>query len=264
MSERVDGPLKPNQTILDDESADALAELQRPSGGLFMSGLIAGFSIGIGVLLMAALTTVAAGEVSALTLRVLIANAYAIGFIIVVLSHTDLFTEYTTMALLPAFSGDASAGDVARLWSIVYVANLMAAAVFAAMAVALGPGLGVADTESFRAIASKLLDHDNGTVVLSSILAGWLMGVMSWLVSAGRDTTSQVLFVWIIGLSIGFLGLHHCITGSVQLLVGLFAGETVSAGEFARMLGLMTAGNIFGGFVFAAVIRYSVIVSRAA
>jgi formate-nitrite transporter family protein len=49
----------------------------------------------------------------------------------------------------------------------------------------------------------KRIDHDAPTIFLRSNLAGWLIGVMSWLVSAGRDTTSQVLFVWPIAMTIG-------------------------------------------------------------
>jgi formate-nitrite transporter family protein len=255
-------PLKPGRTILEEESADALNELQRPSGGLFLSGLIAGFSVGIGVFAMCALMTFSVGEVPELTLRVLLASVYGIGFVIVVMSHTDLFTEYTTMALLPAFSGDASRRDVARLWGLVYVSNLIAAAAFAALAAALGPALGVVDPSAFETVALKMTEHGAWTIMLSGVLAGWLMGVMSWLVSAGRDTTSQVLFVWLIGFILGLLGLHHCITGSIQVLLGLFAGASVGWTDFAHMLGWATLGNVIGGFAFAAVIRYSVMVSR--
>jgi formate-nitrite transporter family protein len=264
MPKETEFPLKPGRTILEQESADALIELERPLGGLFLSALIAGFSVGTGILVMAAVMTFADGEISELTLRLLLANAYAIGFIIVVMSHTDLFTEYTTMALLPAFSGEASYRAVARLWIIVYVANLIAATAFAALAATLGTGLQIADPTAFRELALKMLDHGTGTIVLSAVLAGWLMGVMSWLVSSGRDTTSQVLFVWLIGLTIALLGLHHCITGTIQVMLGLFAGETVTLGDFARMLAWTTLGNVIGGFAFAAIIRYSVIVSRAA
>jgi formate-nitrite transporter family protein len=258
-----DVPLKAGSTILEQESADALRELARPALGLFLSGLIAGFSVGTSVLVMAVVLS-SGGELSELTLRLMLANAYAIGFIMVVLSHTDLFTEYTTIALLPAFTGDASVSEVARLWALVYVSNIVAAAAFAWVAVVLGPGLHVAELEAFRAIASKLIDHDAWVVVLSSVLAGWLMGVMSWLVSAGRDTISQIVFVWLIAFTIGLLGLHHCITGTVQILVGVFAGEASGWADYGRMLALMTFGNVVGGFAFAAMIRYSVMVSRAA
>ncbi len=253
-------PLKPGRTILGEESADALNELRRPAGGLFLSGLIAGFSIGVGVLAMATVRSLAPDDMSTLTLQLLLANAYAIGFVIVVLGHTDLFTEYTTIALLPLLGGEASVHDVARLWAIVYVSNIIAATAFAAIAAMLGPALGAVAPDTFGTIALHLTQHNKGTIVLSSILAGWLMGVMSWLVSAGRDTMSQIFFVWLIAFVLGFIGLHHCITGTIQVLAGVFSGGDVGLADYGRLLALVTAGNIVGGVVFAGTIRYSVMV----
>ncbi len=46
-------PMKSNQSILDQEVRQAEEELTRPVWGLLISGLLAGFGVGIGVLAMA-------------------------------------------------------------------------------------------------------------------------------------------------------------------------------------------------------------------
>jgi formate-nitrite transporter family protein len=91
---------------------------------------------------------------------------------------------------------------------------------------------------------------------LSAILAGWLMGLLSWLVAAGRDTISQIVLVWLITTAIGFARLHHAIVGTVEVLAGAFAGQGITAGDFGHFLLFATLGNIAGGVVFVAFLKY--------
>ena len=55
----------------------------------------------------------------------LVANMYSFGFILVVLGRSELFTEQTSLAVMPVMSNRASASSVARLWVIIYVSNLV-------------------------------------------------------------------------------------------------------------------------------------------
>ncbi len=83
------------------------------------------------------------------------------------------------------------------------------------------------------------------------------MGLMSWLVTAGRDTISQIIFVVLVAGLIGFAGLHHAILGAAEVLSGLFAGEPVSLGVFLHFLGWTTLGNALGGAIFVALLKYT-------
>ena len=87
-------------------------------------------------------------------------------------------------------------------------------------------------------------------------LAGWLMGLMAWLVSACRDTISQIVIVWLVATSIGLAKLPHAIVGSAEVLSALFADQGVTWPQFARFLALTTLGNGIGGVVFVAVLKY--------
>jgi formate-nitrite transporter family protein len=75
-------------------------------------------------------------------------------------------------------------------------------------------------------------------------------------VTAGRDTLSQTFFVFLATFFIGLLGLHHCIAGSIEVLLGVFSGQGADAGSYARFLLLSTLGNIVGGAVFVALFKY--------
>lgn len=114
--------------------------------------------------------------------------------------------------------------DLLRLWGLIYIANLLGTSIFARIVTVVGPALGVTQPALFGAIARQVVDHPWWVIVLSAILAGWLMGLLSWLVSAARDTTSQILFGGIITWSIGIAHLHHPVVGSVEVLAAVFAG----------------------------------------
>ncbi len=139
------GPKKGSQEILRQEIDEGTSAFGRPFGGLFMSGLSAGLDVGFSVLLMAVMETRLRHDVSKLVGEILVANMYSVGFIFVVIGRSELFTEQTTLAVLPVLSGQAPLRSLARLWSIVYVSNLLGAILFAALAVLIGPALGVVE-----------------------------------------------------------------------------------------------------------------------
>lgn len=244
------------QEILAQEIKQGERELERQAGGLLTSGVSAGLDLGFSVLLMAVMITLIGDELPASVREIVVANMYAVGFIIVVLGRSELFTEHTTLAVLPVLAGRATIRQLARLWGLIYASNLVGGALFAALAVIVGPALGVADEASFVSIAHPLLVQPWWTVLLSAVLAGWLMGLLSWLVSAGRDTISQVFFVWLITFSIGIAKLHHSIAGTVEVLAGIFAGGPFGAPDFLHFLVWTTLGNAVGGVFFVALIKY--------
>jgi len=82
-----------------------------------------------------------------------------------------------------------------------------------------------------------------------------MMGLVSWLVTASRDTMAQILIILLVAGSIYFLGLHHSIAGSVEVLMGVFVAG-VPFTDYLRFLGLAIVGNAVGGIVFVALVKY--------
>jgi formate-nitrite transporter family protein len=258
-----DVPMKSHQIIINQEIEQAVEELQRPVAGLLISGLLAGLGVGVSVLLIVAFMTLADDSVSHIVVTILVANAYSVGFILVIMGRMDLFTEYTTLALLPLLDREVSFFLVARMWTLVYVSNLVGCFLFAILIFSLAPALKVAETGIFLSLAHEIVEHPWWVIVVSGSIAGWLMGLLSWLVTASRDTISQVLFVWLVGTTIGLCRLHHAVTGSLEVLLGMIAGATIILADFGYFLMWTTLGNIIGGVIFAVLIRFSVLMSSS-
>jgi formate/nitrite transporter FocA (FNT family) len=136
-------PKKAYRQILPHEIEEGIDALNRPSFGLFVSGLSAGLDIGFSLFLIAVALTHGEGTLPKSLERLFVANLYSVGFIFVILGRSELFTEQTTLTVLPTLGGRASIGALLRLWGIVWVANQIGAAVFAMLAALIVPSLGV-------------------------------------------------------------------------------------------------------------------------
>lgn len=249
-------PRKPARRILEQEITEGLGEMERSTSGLVIAGLSAGLDVGFSLLLIAVTRSRAAGY-GELSTELLIATMYSLGFIFVVLGRSELFTEHTTLAVLPVLNGQTTLRALARLWGLVYVSNLIGGACFAGLAVLTGPALDVVDPAVLGEIAHEVVAYGWWEILLSAVLAGWLMGLLSWLVAASRDTISQIVIIWLVTGAIGFTHLHHSIVGSVEVMAGIFAGQGVSLFDFGHFLLWATLGNSIGGAVFVALIKYS-------
>lgn len=245
---------KPAQTILRQEIEVGAEQLRRPTAGLLLSALSAGLDIGFGPLMVA--TVIAVSPVESLGVRLVTALVYSIGFMIVILGRSELFTEHTTLAVLPLLSGQTSVRRVARLWGLVYCGNIAGAVVFAALAAPLGVGLGLFTGADVGRMSRGLTGHSHLVILGSAIAAGWMMGLVSWLVTAARDTVGQVFIILLVAGSISFLHLHHSIAGSVEVLMGVFIAG-VSLQEFLTFLAIATVGNAIGGIVLVAGLKFS-------
>ena len=255
-------PLKSYHTTLEQQITRAEEELHRPASALLLSGLSAGLDIGFGPFLVAGVETLAEGTFSHATTRFLAANAYSVGFILVVLGRSALFTEFTMSAIQPVMDRRSTVAELLRLWGLILAANLVGAVLFALFGNTIGIELGFLEPHVIAAMANRVVEADWWPMLLSAVAAGWLMGMLVWLVTGARDTTSQIISVWLTTFIIGIAGLHHSIAGSIEVLMGLFVAGGPAITDFLRFLLWSVLGNVIGGVVFVALLKYAHIRGR--
>ncbi len=254
---------KHSRNVLDSLIESGVHEMNRQRLGLLFSGLSAGLDIGFGPMMMAVILTLSPGSFGDLTTELLLASVYSIGFIFVILGRSELFTEHTTLAVIPVLDRQASIRQLARLWGLVYVGNIVGGFLFTLLAVLLMPGLGVVSPAAFETIALKLVTHELPWLFVAGIFAGWLMGLLAWLITAAQGTTSRLIIIWIVTATIGILHLPHSIAGNVEVLFGLFMSPEVSFADYLAFLVLATIGNACGGAIFVALLKYGHVVRGA-
>lgn len=247
--------MKSAKSILEDMIEKGGHEIDRDADGLFLSSLSAGLDIGFGPLLMGVILTLSTTGYGNLGTELLLASAYSVGFIFVILGRSELFTEHTTLAVMPVIDGKSSLKQLGRLWGIVYAGNILGGIIFTGLAVLLMPGLGIIEPAAFGTIADKLISHPVHWLLIAGIFAGWLMGLLAWLVTSAENTIGRVFFIWMVTATIGMLHLPHSIAGNVEVLLGLFT-SSVTVMEYITFLSVSTVGNAIGGTFFVALMKY--------
>lgn len=255
--------MRPAREVLQSMIDKGSHEINRQTSGLLLSSFSAGLDIGFGPLLMGVILTLSVGSYGDLTTELLLASAYSVGFIFVILGRSELFTEHTTLAVMPVIDGKATVDNLARLWAVVYIGNIVGGFVFTALAVLLMPGLGVVNAAAFETIAYKLVSHELHWLFIAGVFAGWLMGLLAWLVSAAQETLSRVFVIWMVTATIGMLHLPHSIAGNVEVLFGLFTSSSITIIDYFAFLSLATIGNAFGGAIFVGLMKYGHVVRGA-
>lgn len=249
-------PQKSQLIILQHTEEAALTQLKRNSRGLSLSALTAGLDIGFSLLLMTIMFTAFESVFPAQIVHLIVSNMYPIGFVFVILGRSELFTEHTTLAILPVLQKLASIKKLLRLWLIVYAFNLAGGFLFALILSFLSKNFHFLQPDAFLKMAEVYLVHDWQTNLIVAILAGWLMGLLAWLVAASRETISQIVIIWIITASIGFANLPHCIVGNIEVATAWIMGYT-SLAQYVQFMWSATAGNIIGGVLFVGILKFS-------
>ncbi|WP_425390548.1 formate/nitrite transporter family protein [Ekhidna sp.] len=247
---------KPIGDILQEQIKIGLEEYNRSSRNMFFSALAAGMEIGFSLYVIAIIYSYL-GDGDPTTLHFALALGYPIGFVLVVLGRSELFTEQTTLAVLPVLNGHKRIPQLLKLFGIIYFGNLVGGYIIGGLLVVLTPPIEVIELESYYHIAHKMIKYDSWVIFGSALLAGWLMGLLSWLVTSSQETISRIFIVILITFIIGLGNLHHSIVGSIEVFAGLISSPDISIGDYIHFQWYTTIGNIIGGVLFVSIIKYA-------
>lgn len=227
-------------------------EMRRPLNSLWWSGIAAGLSIGFSLMAEAVLQK----NLPDTSWRPLVVDmGYTVGFIMVILGRQQLFTENTVTPILP-LAANPNARDfrrVARLWAVVFAANMVGTFGFALFNTLLPdavPGL----LPTMLEISAEALARDWVTMFVSAIGAGFLIATVVWLIPSAEGTKLHVIFIMTYLIAIG--GFSHIVAGSTEGFLLVLNGET---SIFAMIWGFtipVLLGNIVGGVGLFALVAY--------
>lgn len=258
---REDSP-KTYREILSEQISEGEAIYDLKERSILISSFTAGLEIGFSYLLIGAVVTFFTGKVSEEAVMKLTTFVYPVGFIMVILGRSILFTEQTSLLSLPVLNNKQSIWDLVKLWGMVISGNLTGGFLMAGILIWIGPKLGISDHAAIESIAIHVTDHPWFVILVSAILAGWLMGLLSWLLTSSKDTVSRILIIYMITAIMGFTGLHHSIVGNVEAFSGLIVSSAIDFWEYLRFIGLALLGNGIGGVVFVALLRYRAFINN--
>ena len=128
---------------------------------------------------------------------------------------------------------------------------------FAFILSSIGPAVGFIQPTAFEFLAIEMIHYDWSTIFLSALMAGWMMGLLGWLVTSSQETISRIFIIILVTSTIGIAGLHHCIVGSVEVFLGFLTSEKVSLTDYLTFQIWASLGNAIGGVVFVSLLKFS-------
>jgi formate/nitrite transporter FocA (FNT family) len=229
-------------------------EMERPVTSLWWSGVAAGLSISFSLLAQAILQVGLPDE----PWRPLITSfGYAVGFIMVVLSRQQLFTENTITVVLPVMAewSPRNVGLLARMWAIVLAANVVGT-LFAALFCTFTPVITPELRDAMIAISRHaVLRGDVIEMFLKGISAGFLIAAMVWLLPSAD--AAQILVIALMTYLIGAGGFAHIVAGSMDAFMLIANGDLAWQRMILDFFLPVLAGNVVGGTVLFALLSYA-------
>lgn len=218
-------------------------ELARPVVSLFWSGFAAGIAIMASLWVSGALRQYLPDADWA---EVVVALGYPAGFLIVILGRLQLFTEHTAVAVLPVVRAPTARNLLAllRLWSVIFVANMLGALI--ATALAVHAHLQPADTlAGMVTVSEKLLERGPLDTLMQAISAGFLIASIAWIRSAVNSGDFWIVFAVTYAISLG--GFAHVVAGASEAFLLMWAGQASVGWALGGFVLPALLGNILGG-----------------
>lgn len=231
---------------------------------MFLSACIAGLEIGFSYTLICTLYFLLDGRFSESAIFKMFAAVYPLGFILVILGKSALFTEQTSVLTLPVLNGQRTILELLRVWGVVILGNVIGGIIFVFSIGSLASHLGVFNQTTMVKIGLHVLDQSHWVLLLSGIFAGWLMGLLTWLLNSTIDVLARIVIIIIITGTIGFIGFHHSIVGNIEVFGAYLYSDAVSITDYFLFLLLTLLGNGIGGAIVVGLFKYRIFASNYA
>ncbi len=223
-----------------------------------LSSFIAGLEIGVSYILVCALYYLLTGKVAEDSAFKLFSVVYPVGFVLVIDGKSALFTEKTSVLTLPVLNGQRSIFELVRVWGLVIFENVIGGIFFTLFIGLLAPELGLFTHETMVTVGDNVLNYNAWAILLSAIVAGWLMGLLTWLLNSTMNSFTRILLIIMITGVIGLGGFHHSIVGNIELFGAFLHGSQVSFTDYLWFLLLVLSGNSIGGAIMVGLFKYRI------
>jgi formate/nitrite transporter FocA (FNT family) len=248
------------QDIYEQVANNARQELGRSSLSLAISGLAGGVFMGLSALgtaiALSMLTT--PGAPASGTVQFIAKMFYPLGFIVVILGRSQLFTENTLYPVALVLAEKRHFWNTMRLWAVVLPANVLGALVFAALAV-LTHAVNPTVVQSLSNLGLQATHNPAATIFWSGVMGGWIIATVAWLVSGSHSITGSVMIIWILAFVVGLGNFAHCIAASGEVFAAILTGQAPWI-AFPTWFLPAVSGNVCGGVGMVTLLEYGQVI----
>jgi formate-nitrite transporter family protein len=241
--------------IWDRSVEEGERRLDRSATGLLATGLVGGIDVMLGILALA-VTTGALLEVMPDEPAHLIGSlVFGIGFVFLLVGRSELFTENFMVPVSAAIYGEGGVKGLLRLWAGTLVGNLVGLIVIAWIMTRAGL-VPPSTLTAAGSLADTFAERDALAALLSGIVAGTIMTLMTWLAHAADSDSARVAIALVVGFLLAAPSLNHAVVSVGEMSFGIMAATgSASWTDLAQNFPLAVVGNLVGGLGFVTLAR---------
>lgn len=243
--------------IIHDAAKIGGKRLERSLAATGITAFIGGMSVSFGAVAMVWAAASLSGSMdTASPARLVGALAFPVGFVILLIGKSELFTENFFLPVTGVLAGRGSPRQLAYLWGVTLAANLLGAALFAFLATRPDV-LDAGPAGELITLATHKIDYLFWTAFTKAIFAGWLMTLLTWLLIAAQGLGPRLMIIWMVATVIVLGGFNHVVISASEIYMAMMLGAQISLGDwFSANFVPALFGNVIGGVVFVTLLHY--------
>jgi formate/nitrite transporter FocA (FNT family) len=219
------------------------------------TGLVGGFDVMIGVAVAAVVAGALSPVMPAKLASVIGSLAFGIGFVLITIGRSELFTENFLIPVGAVLEQRSPARRLPKLWVPALLTNVAGMFILAAI-LSVHTVLDHSAVVAAGHTANVFADRGAGAALLSAVMAGLVMTLWTWLGIAVRTDMGRILVALLIGFTIAAPNLNHVIVGTGEMMFGVLGGASHATwGDVGINFLLALGGNLVGGTVFVTLTR---------
>jgi formate/nitrite transporter FocA (FNT family) len=238
----VEGQLEESFDAIVDEGAE---RLHRSFVSMLITGLFGGLEVGLGIIAYLAVLDETGNHLLA-------GLAFGIGFVALLLAHSELFTENFLVPVAAVAAREASVLQLVKLWGGTLLANLVGGWLFMWLVVLAFPQWSPLLSEAAHGFTDPGLTLQTAALAL---LAGSTITLMTRMQHGTESDVGKMIAAVMGGFLLAGLQLHHSVLDSLLIFGGIASGADVDYLDWLRWFFPTVLLNIIGGVGLVTALR---------
>ncbi|MFV0499944.1 MAG: formate/nitrite transporter family protein [Bacilli bacterium] len=212
--------------------------------GYFISSILAGIFVGIGVLL----SFTSAALVSGMPYQKIIMGAtFGIALSLVILAGSELFTGNNLVMSAGNFTKKINISSTIKIWIVCFIGNWVGSILLALLFI--NSGLAKGDTlELFNTISVAKTTIPFSEILIRAILCNMLVCLAVWSSLKLKSESAKLIMIWWCLIAFIVIGFEHSIANMTVLTIGIFNPDSaIELSGYMYNIFAVTLGNIIGG-----------------
>lgn len=229
---------------MNDTSLSKVALLRSGRGRYLLLSLLAGFFVGLGIILIFTI----GGTVGDVPYRrTLMGMSFGIALSLVIMAGSELFTGNNLVLTIGAMDGKVSWTDVLRIWGYSWIGNwagsILVAVLYAQTGLTKGP-VG----EFMAAASAAKMTAGPSELFFRGVLCNILVCLAVLCSIKLKEEIAKLVMIWWCLFAFITSGFEHSIANMTLLTIGLLVphGDKVTLGGYFYNIGIVTLGNLAG------------------